>query len=217
MPHPQRAIGCPKVENDPSPPLCSLANSNHVILSTSHGISSPLRSLPTCLFWLPVLSQRASEFCCKLWCTLYSSIFWVKFSIWRIHGTSILILQRWVQVRWKSFEWSMWELAASWMEWERSLRICQIPLATLKSREWKLWISEIEWMWWRLSVMVKNDDLRMPWSMLELDVKFRGTMSKEDEKGGAAIWDWMGLVDNLKVTKRGFKWSWKCWGRWQIL
>ena len=44
-------------------------------------------------------------------------------------------------------------------------------------------------MWWRLSVMVKNDDLRMPWSMLELDVKFRGTMSKEDEKGGAAIWD----------------------------
>ena len=38
-----------------------------------------------------------------------------------------------------------------------------------------------------LSVIVRKEDLRMPWSMLALDTGLNGTICKEEEKGGAHL------------------------------
>ena len=125
-----------------------------------------------------------------------SNIFWEKFSICRICRDDILSLWRQVGFIWEGKASNGFRVGsvASWMEQKRSLRTRQILLVRLKSSEWKLWISEIGWMWWHFSVMVRKEDSRMPWSTLVLDTGLKGIISEEEEKGGAMMWDCIGMV-----------------------
>ena len=43
--------------------------------------------------------------------------------------------------------------------------------------------------------MVRKEDSRMPRSTLELEVGLNGTTSKDEVKGGARIWDCIGIVE----------------------
>ena len=43
-------------------------------------------------------------------------------------------------------------------------------------------------------MMVRKEDLRMPWSTLELEMGLKGIISKEEEKGGVRMQDCIGMV-----------------------
>ena len=42
--------------------------------------------------------------------------------------------------------------------------------------------------------MVRKGDLRMLWSTLELETGLKGIISEGEEKGGARMWDCIGMV-----------------------
>ena len=46
----------------------------------------------------------------------------------------------------------------------------------------------------------------MPWSMLELEMGLKGTTSKDEAKGGARMWDCIGIVEYLNVKGNEFEW-----------
>ena len=111
---------------------CILPNIPHRFLaSTIHSkVSIPM-------LWAVAKSQWIS-----LWVVAQSCMFWEKFSICRIRRETISILWRWAGFNWEGRALNRFRVgsAALWMERERSLRTCQIPLARSKLSEWKLWI-----------------------------------------------------------------------------
>ena len=49
-------------------------------------------------------------------------------------------------------------------------------------------------MWCCFSVMVRKEDSRITWSTPALDTGLKGIISEEEEKGGAVMRDWIGMV-----------------------
>ena len=54
----------------------------------------------------------------------------------------------------------------------------------------------------------------MPRSTLELEVGLNGTTSEDEVKGGARIWDCIGIVEYLNAKGNEFKWWWRNQERW---
>ena len=89
---------------------------------------------------IPMLCAVAKSQWISSWVVVQSNMFWEKFSICRICGKTILISQRQAGFNWEGRASNRFRVgsAASWMEWERSLRTCQFLSARSKLSEWKL-------------------------------------------------------------------------------
>ena len=53
--------------------------------------------------------------------------------------------------------------------------------------------------------MVRKEDLRMPWSTLELEMGSKGITSEAEAKGGARIWNCIGIVEYLNAKGNEFE------------